>query len=150
MELDVNQKKLTMEVDTGASVSIISINTYQKLFSATNLNLSTKHIQANQCQFWENWMLRYIYYGSQVCTLSLTVVDESCPSLLGRDWLTFDWKTVGLATLDMCRTQVEALQKKYKDVFSPGLGVLKNFKAYISVKQGARPVFTDPDLYYLL
>ena len=98
-------------------------------------------------------MLRYVHYGSQVCTLFLTVVDESGSSLLGRDWLyhqTFDWKTVGLATLDMCHTQVEALQKKYKDVFSPGLGVLKNFKAHISVKQGARPVFTDPDLYHLL
>jgi len=39
---------------------------------------------------------------------------------------------------------VEALQKKYKDVFSPGLGVLKNFKAHITVKQGARPIFHRP------
>ena len=80
-------------------------------------------------------------------TLSLTVVEGAGPSLLGRDWLvhlTLDWKTIGLATLDMSRTQVEALQKKYRDVFSPGLGVLKIFKAHISVKQGARPVFHRP------
>ena len=44
----------------------------------------------------------------------------------------------------MSCTQVEALQKKYKDVFAPGLGTLKNFKAHITIKQGARPVFHRP------
>jgi len=40
-----------------------------------------------------------VHYSSQVCTLSLTVVEGSGPSLLGRDWLchlTLDWKTIGL------------------------------------------------------
>ena len=55
-----------------------------------------------------------------------------------------DWKTIGLATLDTSRTEVEALQRKYKDVFSPGLGTLRNFKAHIVVKQGARPIFHRP------
>ena len=83
------------------------------------------------------------------CVHSLTVVEGSGPSLLGRDWLchlTLDWKTIGLANLDMSCTQVEALQKKYKDAFAPGLGTLKDFKAHniITVKQGAQPVFHRP------
>ena len=88
-----------------------------------------------------------VQYGSQLCTLSLTVVECSGPSLFGRDWLrhlTLNWKTTGLATLDTSRTEVEALQKKYKEVFSPGLGTLRNFKAHITVKQGACPVFHRP------
>ena len=44
----------------------------------------------------------------------------------------------------MGRTQVQALQKKYKDVFASGLGILKNFRAHITVKQGARPIFHRP------
>ena len=128
VELEVNRKKLRMEIDTGAAVSVISMDTYQKLFSDTSLNTSTLRLKT--------------YTG-----LSLTVVEGSGPSLLGRDWLchlTLDWKAIGLVTSDISRTQVEALQKKYKDVFSPGLGVLKNFKAHITVKQGARPIFHRP------
>ena len=31
-----------------------------------------------------------------------------------------------------------------KDVFAPDLGTIKNFKAHITVKQGARPIFHRP------
>ena len=149
VELEINQKRLTMEVDTGAAVSIISMDTYQKLFLDTKLNSSNLRLKTytGEPMPVSGELDVEVHYGSQVCTLSLTVVEGSGPSLLGRDWLchlTLDWKTIGLATLDMSRTQVEALQKKYKDVFSPGLGILKNFKAHISVKQGARPVFHRP------
>ena len=149
VELEVNQKRLMMEVDTGAAVSIISMDTYQKLFSGTKLNSSNLHLKTytGEPMPVSGELDVEVHYGSQVCTLSLTVVEGAGPSLLGRDWLvhlTLNWKTIGLATLDMSRTQVEALQKKYRDVFSPGLGVLKNFKAHISVKQGTRPVFHRP------
>ena len=149
VELEINQKRLTMEVDTGTAVSIISMDTYQKLFSDTKLNSSNLRLKTytGEPMPVSGELDVEVHYGSQICTLSLTVVEGSGPSLLGRDWLchlTLDWKTIGLATLDMSRTQVEALQKKYKDVFSPGLGILKNFKAHISVKQGARPVFHRP------
>ena len=149
MELEVNQKRLMMEVDTGAAVSIISMDTYQKLFSGTKLNSSNLRLKTytGKPMPVSGELDVEVHYGSQVCSLSLTVVEGAGPSLLGRDWLvhlTLDWKAIGLATLDMSRTQVEALQKKYRNVFSPGLGVLKNFKAHISVKQGARPVFPRP------
>ena len=149
VELEINHKKLLMEIDTGAAVSVISRDTYNKLFSDTSLNLSTVRLKTytGEPMPVAGELDVEVKYGLQVCTLSLTVVEGSGPSLLGRDWLchlTLDWKTIGLANLDMSRTQVEALQKKYKDVFAPGLGTLKNFKAHITVKQGARPVFHRP------
>ena len=149
MELEINRKMLVMEIDTGAAISVISRDKYNKLFSDTSLNPSTVRLKTYTGEPIPvvGELDVEVKYGSQVCTLSLTIVEGSGPSLLGRDWLchlTLDWKTIGLTTLDMGRTQVEALQKKYKDVFAPGLGTLKNFKAHITVKQGARPIFHGP------
>ena len=43
------KKKLTMEIDTGAAVSIISEKTRKKIFPNAVLS---KSIQVNQCQCW--------------------------------------------------------------------------------------------------
>ena len=112
-----------MEVDTGASVLVISMNTYKKLFPNTSLNASTLRLKTytGKPMPVAGEIDVEVQYGSQVCTLFLTVVESSGPSLFGRDWLrhlTLDWKTIGLATLDTSHTEVEALQKKYKGVFS--------------------------------
>lgn len=40
--------------------------------------------------------------------------------------------------------QVEALQKKYKDVFASDLGTIQHFQAHLKVKEGAKPVFHQP------
>ena len=140
-----------MEIDTGATVSVISMDTYKRLFPNTSLSVSTLHLKiyTGEPMPVAGELDVEVRYGSKVCTLSLTVhvVEGSGPSLFGCDWLhhlTLDWKTIGLATLDIGSTQVEVLQKRYKDVFSPGLGTLKNFKAHITVKQGARPIFHRP------
>ena len=149
VELQVNKKNLLMEVDMGASVSVISMKTYKKLFPNISLNASTVRLKtyAGEPMPVAGEIDVKVQYGSQVCTLSLTVVEGSGPSLFGRDWLhhlTLDWKTIGLAPLDTSCTEVEALEKKYKEVFSPGLGTLRNFKAHITVKQGACPAFHRP------
>ena len=40
-QLIVNNKRIIMEVDTGAAVSLISYKTYQKLFASVPLEKST-------------------------------------------------------------------------------------------------------------
>ena len=116
-----------MEIDTGAAVSIISMDTYKRLFLNTRLSTSTLRLKTytGEPMPVAGEIDVEVQYGPQVCTLSLNIVEGSGPSLFGQDWLRhliLDWKTIGLATLDTSRTEVEALQRKYKDVFSPGLG----------------------------
>lgn len=36
VELEINHKKVTMEIDTGTAVSVISANTYKKFFQKSN------------------------------------------------------------------------------------------------------------------
>lgn len=88
-----------------------------------------------------------VKYGSQTSHLSLIVVEGTGPSLFGRDWLQhlrLDCKSIGIATLDKTVTQVEALQKKYKDMFASNLGTIQHLHAHLKVKEGAKPVFHRP------
>ena len=89
-----------MEVDTGASVSLISNETFTKLWpdeqgrpelqhSASRLRTYTRQEMEVQGS-----VTVKVTYGSQQETLPLLVVAGDGPSLLGRDWLQklrLDW-----------------------------------------------------------
>ena len=81
VELEINHKKLLMEIDTGAAVSVMSRDKYNKLFSDTSLNPSTVRLKTytGKPMPVAGELDVEVKYGSQVCTLSLTVVEESGP-----------------------------------------------------------------------
>ena len=92
-----------MEVDTGASASIISNKTYTQLWpdserpplSPSNRKL---HTYTKELTVLET-LHPNITYGSQTATLPLLVIGGDAPSLLGRDWLMelrLDWQSIGL------------------------------------------------------
>ena len=138
-----------MEIDTGATVSIISDETRKKLFpeailSKSSLLLKTYTGEAMPVAGEMNVVTKY---GSQTADLTLTVLEGSGPSLFGRDWLVqlqLDWKTIDLARLSEQDTQIEALKTKYDKVFSPGLGTMLHFMASLHLQPGAKPVFFRP------
>jgi hypothetical protein len=81
-----------MEVDTGASASIISEETYQRLWAGLqrpNLAPSSRRLRTYTG---EELKIRgsievEVAYGEQHKTLPLLVVASEGPSLIGRDWL---------------------------------------------------------------
>ena len=75
MDFQLNQTSLNIEVDTGASVSVISRDMYNKLWpSARALAvLGMIHVE--------------VHCNNQTATLPLVVVKGGGPSLFGRDWL---------------------------------------------------------------
>ena len=55
-----------------------------------------------------------VKYGSQLSTLTLTVVEGHGPNLFGRDWLgklLLDWKTIGICMLSEQSIQIKVLKK---------------------------------------
>ena len=87
--LQIENKAVDMEVDTGADVSIISEKTHQQLFphislkpSPIQLTTYTKEVIPVKGQ-----ILVRVRYGEQQFDLNLIVVAGSGPSLLGRNWL---------------------------------------------------------------
>ncbi|XP_065282647.1 uncharacterized protein [Dermacentor albipictus] len=82
-----------------------------------------------------------VVYREQRKTLPVVAVPGRKPSLLGRDWLAelrMDWKSVFTVQTN---GMVEDLLRKYSDVFSTEVGLIKGHKAQLVLKEDARPVF---------
>ena len=90
--LFINGARTEMEVDTGASASIISEVMYHKLWpcsQAPPLQLSTANLRTYSGEKLrvQGMIEVEVKYEDQVSQLPLLVVAGSGPSLLGRDWL---------------------------------------------------------------
>ena len=86
---EVNGQQLSMELDTGATASVISMETKAKLFPNSLLNSTSALLTTytgeqlpvvGQLQVEES-------YQNQCAKLPLYVAKGHGPSLLGRDWL---------------------------------------------------------------
>ena len=143
--LRVNDKRLKMEVDTGAAVSVISESLYKRRFRKKKLMPSNCVLRTYSKQ-----SLRLL--GSISVTakcngitrvLTLLVVKGNGPALLGRDWikkLKLDWSFVNR----VAPQSFEDLCDKYPEVFEPSLGKVKGIKAKLHVVPGAMPKFCKP------
>jgi hypothetical protein len=132
-----------MEIDTGASVSIISSATYREKFSNKPLKSSPILLRTYDQQVLKNLgtFTVHVCHNSQEMNLPLIVVEGTGPNLLERDWLEhlqLNWKTIHH---NMALTDAESVCQVFPAVFQDGLGTLKGFKASIHVEQDAKPVF---------
>ena len=89
VDLDVDGKPLTMELDTGSAVSIISFDLYQQKFNRLPLHKTGLSLKTYTG---ENIMpvgvLKVpVDYQNQRVVLVLYVVKNKGPVLMGRDWL---------------------------------------------------------------
>ena len=99
IQVQLNGVNLFMELDTGAGVSIISQETFNKHFTGTPLKPSSTRLHTytgHPVQVTGQFHV-HLKYQDQSATLPLLVVEGSGPSLFGRDWLTqvkLDWKKI--------------------------------------------------------
>ena len=118
---------MEMEIDTEASVSLISKNTFDKLQSSAAFPpLMNEQIKLRTYTGEEISVLGSISVTakSENCTstLPLLVVEGNGPSLMGRNWLTelcLDWKTVHAMSLSH---SLEDVLEQNKEIISKGLG----------------------------
>ena len=143
-----DDRDLELEVDTGATTSIISSTTYNHLWptddapplQACRRRLFTYTGEALNVAGAIDVTVRY---GNQQAELGLVVVTGDGPSLLGRDWLRairLDW-----ASMNTLRT--EALQnvlKKHESIFKDELGLVKDAPAKLFVDPSVPPKFCKP------
>ena len=132
--VNVNGVDITMEVDTGASVSIISESTYRKYWekgqappivpSRTNLKTYT----GEQLSI-KGVINVTVKYENQCHSLQLTVVKGSGPSLLGRDWLLKikrNWEKLHLNYLQPKALKLEDVLNRHNDLFKDELGLVQS------------------------
>ena len=141
-----------MEIDTGASVSLISRDTYTKLWlnqeRRPKLQPSARRLRTYTGQELDvqGSVTVDVTYGSQSEKLPLLVVAGNGPSLLGRDWLQkirLDWRALHhLRTSPP--TKLQTILDQHSDVFKDELGRVKGVTATIVIDPKAQPRFCKP------
>ena len=120
--LQVESKDITMQVDTGASLTIISEHIYRKLFNHVKLSAFQSKITTYTGEpiVVHGYACVNVRYKGQQAVLPLVVVAGDGPSLLGRHWLTairLDWYSIN----NIPTVTIEDILMKYSDVFEDSL-----------------------------
>ena len=141
MDLTLNGKQLTMELDTRAAVSLVSQKTFQSLLPDCELKPSRVPLTTYSGEPMEVLGLAEVdvTYSMQRATLPLYVVKGAGPSLFGRNWLEAirpEWESI--QTMHSAPVPLAKMLEQHKDVFE-GLGELKGHKPKIFVDPDAQP-----------
>ena len=115
-----------MELDTGASLSIISEKVYKTLPSAPKLQPTSAQLRTYTGESIKvlGCISVKVCHNSQEKCVPLLVVSGEGPSLLGRDWLEqlkLDWTSVCHLHSE---ASVEDILACHRDVFNDELGIL--------------------------
>ena len=149
INLLVNNSNLSMEIDTGASVSLIPYSLYLKHFSYLKLYKSNVNFRSFTGGVVKSSgkILVTVKHFDQTKRLWLHVLKASQFSLLGRDWLHelhLDWQAIkSVSTASVSDLSVRGLLSKYSGIFH-GQGLLKGPPVKLELIDGAVPKRSKP------
>ena len=150
--VSVHGKDLLMEVDTGAALSVISKSTYLSTWSDKTERPPLKHSNIKLTTYSGESLGVCgstdvsVIYKQQSKKLSLQVLSNEGPSLLGRDWLkhlVLDWKQLNSIRQQNMQSLQEVLDD-HADVFKEELGTLQGVEVPVRIKPEAQPHFYRP------
>ena len=146
--MNINQKSLLIEGDTGTAVSLISTETYKNTWceqQRPELHPSSRRLRTYTGEE-QRCVIVKVHYNQQTKSLSLLVVTGNGPSLLGQDWLDkiwLDWQSLhhlGAAP----PTNLQSVLSSPAEVFKDELGQVKGSSAQIIIEPNATPKFCKP------
>ena len=161
--LNINGVDTEMEIDTGASISIVNKMVFDKI---TGTDPTTSLLRRSQAKLKtytgdviipEGETTVCVCYENQCKELDLTVVSGDGPSLMGRNWLQeikLKWDNIlhvnqhdenqksPLAETEA--TDLEEILNRYDDIFKEELGLLKGTTVTIHIEKDAHPQFYKP------
>ena len=148
--MQINGAELPMEVDTGASLTLISKATFDRLWDARvapNLQSTSSKLRTYTGEDIEVLGVANVTvsFQEQFQQLQLLVVGGNGPSLLGRDRLSkirLNWTE--LHHVHQSNLTLKALLDNHKPVFSTGLGMVRGTTAKLHVDPQIRPKFYRP------
>ena len=149
-KVNIDNRDVLMEIDTGASVSVVSNKVFNKIYEGRDKP------QLKNCDMTLNTFTGetvtiqgstdvVVNYENQQAKLPLVVVNgDHLPSLLGRNWLNhlkINWAAKKTVHKLNTTSAVQSVLEKYTEVFKDELGTLKGVKASIQVDTTAQPRF---------
>ena len=148
----VENEELLMEIDTSALCSVISEETYSKLWSNVNNvpKLNTTDVKLRMYTGETVKILGLIRidveYQEQKEKLNLLIVAGAGPTLLGRDWLCkirLDWRGM-LNKIYTSPANLQEILHEHKAMFSEELGLITGMIVKIHIDNQADPKFCQP------
>ncbi|XP_047999709.1 uncharacterized protein K02A2.6-like [Leguminivora glycinivorella] len=150
LPLIVNDKVISMEVDTGAPIACISKETYDAMFADVPLKPYSQGFNCyNKTKIQPVGVLKpNVKYGGISKNLELFVMDKGTTSLLGRHWLT-ELKIPTMCKHASCvnniatdvSLNVDVLLDRYKEIFDGGLGRFNGGEIQLRLRDGAVPIY---------
>ncbi|KAL1475658.1 hypothetical protein MTO96_037130 [Rhipicephalus appendiculatus] len=146
VEVSVNGILLQMELDTGASVSVVSEDTFRRKFQSARLEPSTVLLKSYSGKLTpvKGALAVSVRFGSHQCDDLLYVVSGRCPSLMGRGWM----KGLGIqlrSTTDVnAVSSIQDVIAEYRCIFDDDQGTFKGVAAKITLQENAKPKFFKP------
>ena len=142
VELELDGHRIRMEIDTGASLSLVSEATFKQLWPGRTLEPSTVRLKTYTGEVLKvlgSAQVHVTCSKGQEADLPLIVLQTEGPSLLGRNWLQnlrLDWQQI-----HRLNNMLDEVLDRHSEVFREELGTLKGFKAKIHVDPSVTPRF---------
>lgn len=136
--------ELNCEIDSGSAVSVISKITYNRLFAEVPLSQPRKKLITYSGGSLDivGVMDVTVLYAGRTAALSVYVVQDGGPPLLGRDFIhRFNLQFAPVLYLESDDNSISEIIKQYPRVFSDKLGCLNNFAVKLPLKHDAKPIF---------
>ena len=146
--LSVDNSPLEMEVDTGASLTVISEVTYRATYGEQAIQPRKSKVKLKMYTGNEKPLLGMeevnVQHNGQSKQLPLIITRGEGPSLLGRKWLgewRIDWRgTYKVQEIDV----LSAVLDKHEAIFREKLGTITCAKASLRIDPQALPEFHPP------
>ncbi|KAG8185029.1 hypothetical protein JTE90_017052 [Oedothorax gibbosus] len=140
VSVEINNKQINMEIDSGAGHSIISVRTYRDIWpdqpALTPVNL--------QLQTWTKEKITIlgskevvVSYNNQEAVLTVLIVSGLGPSLLGRSW----FSALGITLQTPNPVSVNSVIQKFSGLFEGDLGQFRGTPVSISIEKDTQPIF---------
>ncbi|GFW50084.1 transposon Tf2-9 polyprotein [Trichonephila clavipes] len=144
INLKIENKSCSMELDTGGAVSVMSIGNFRKIsnkpIKPTNIVFKT---YKGDSIIPLGYVTVRVQYKNQNVNLNLYIVKENLDTILGREWLYkihLDWPAIK-AFRAKTEQNLNNLLREYKDIFDDKLGEINNYEAKLKLRHGIKPIF---------
>ena len=146
VSLEIENRTLQMELDTGAAFSVISEATCQASFADVKLRKSNILLKTHTDERIPviGKLHLHVWYGEQRAPLVLLVVAGDGPSLLSRNWMKYirlDWKSIHAISHSNKSPELADLLRQHSATFTDELGKISQYQATLQVRPDARPRF---------
>ena len=135
-----------MEADTGATVTVVPKEVYNRHLSHVELQPSAVKLQAyngERLKVLGEAMVQIRYKGQQACDKLIVVGVKEKPAVLGRNWIShfqLDWSSLFRVGP---RHEIDP-SKEFPQLFAEGMGMLTGYEANITLTPEARPRIHRP------